>query len=189
MRKIFFVIFIISIKSFSQKHEKLDLTISEIDDLCKKESCLNFHSGGHIKSELLIKENTGEEVKINGNGYSRIKTHAYSTDSLKIKTLTLEEKKRYDESKNCKFIRADYQSKVVFENGNYDIVIAEFYYNKNELFYVKYQEINFLDKIEYIKNYNLFTFEFDRKLNEEQNLKKWIIDKNQEIIKKCITEN
>ena len=188
MRKIFFLIFLISTNSFSQKCEKLDFSISEIDNLCRKESCLIIHDlGGKIESEILTKSD-GKEVKISGNGYEGIKTHSYSADSLKIKTLTVEEKKKYDESENCKFIRADYQSKVTFENGNYVSINAEFYYNRNELFYVKYQEINILDKTEYIKSYNLFTFEFDNKLNAEQNLKKWIIDQNQEIIKKCINQ-
>ena len=63
---------------------------------------------------------------------------------------------------------------------------AEFYYNRNELFYIKYKAINFVNKIEEMKYYNLFIFELEKELNENQDLKKWIIDENEKIIKECI---
>jgi hypothetical protein len=39
---------------------------------------------------------------------------------------------------------------------------AEFYYNRNELFYIKYKAINFVNKIEEMKYYNLFIFELEK---------------------------
>ena len=134
MRKIFFIIIILSLNCFSQKIEKLDFSISEIDSLCKKESCLTIRDlGGQIKAEKTIK-NDEKEIKIVGSGYGGIKTHSYFTDYLNYEKLTLDQKWKYDENKYCKFIRADYRSVINYENGTYEKVEAEFYYNRNELF-------------------------------------------------------
>ena len=76
MTKILFAIFIISLNCFSQKIGKLDFTISKIDSLCKKESCLIIHDlGGEIKAEKIIRKNDEKEVKIIGIGYGELKTH------------------------------------------------------------------------------------------------------------------
>jgi hypothetical protein len=188
MQKLFFLFFLISFNCFSQKIEKLDFSISEIDSLCKKESCLIIHDlGGGIKAEKTIKKNAEKEIKVIGNGYGGIKTHSYFTDSLNYKKLSLKEKRKYDESKYCKFIRADYHRIINYEDGTYEKVEAEFYYNRNELFYIKYKVINYENNINNVKYYNLFIFNIEKELNENQDLKKWIIDENEEIIKKCIT--
>ena len=104
------------------------------------------------------------------------------------KKLSLNEKKKYDERKYCKFLRADYQRIINYEDGTYEKVNAEFYYNQNELFYIKYKVLNFENNVENVKYHNLFVSELEKELIENQDLRKWIIDKNEEIIKKCITE-
>lgn len=189
MRKIFFLFFILSLNCFSQKIEKLDFTISEIDSLCKKENCLSIHDlGGEIKAEKIIRRNAEKEIKIIGSGYGGIKPHSYFTDSLNYEKLNLKEKRKYNVGKYCKFIRADYSSVINYEDGTYQKVEFKFYYNQNELFYVKYKESSFENKIEKVKYYNLFVSELEKMSVENQYLREWIIDKNEEIIKKCITE-
>jgi hypothetical protein len=189
MRKLFFLFFLISFNCFSQKICKLDFSISEIDGLCKKESCLIiFDLGGKIESEKIKNRNAEKEIKIIGKGYDRIQPHSYFTDSLNYKKLTQTEKRNYDDSKHCKFIRADSQSTINYEDGTYEKINAEFYYNRNEFFYIKYKVLNFENKIENIRYFNLFIYELEKELNENQDLKKWITDKNEEIIKKCISE-
>lgn len=178
-----------TLNSFSQKIEKLDFSISEIDSLCEKGSCLIIHDlGGGIEAEKTIKKDTGKEIKIIGSGYCGIKPHSYFTEPLNYDKLTPKEKRKYEESKYCKFIRADYKSDINYEDGTYTKVETKFYYNRNELFYIKYKELNFDNKIENVKYYNLFAFELDKDLIENQYLKNWIINKNEEIIKKCISE-
>ena len=41
--------------------------------------------------------------------------------------MTLDQKRKYEENKYCKFIRADYRSVINYENGTYEKVEAEFY--------------------------------------------------------------
>ncbi len=186
MRKIFFLIFIISFNCFSQKIGKLDFSISEIDNLCKEESCLIIQDLGNIiKAEKITKRNTEKEIKTIGSGYTVIKTHFYSSDYLNYEKLTLNEKKRYDERKYCKLIRADYQEIINYEDGSNMKVNAEFYYNRDELFYIMYKVLDFDNNIENAKYYNLFVFEIEKELNENQDLKKWIINQNEAIVKIC----
>ena len=189
MRKLFFLIFLISFNCFSQKICNLDFSIFEIDSLCKKESCLIIRDlGGKIESEKIKNRNAEKEIKIVGKGNHGIQTHSYFTDSLNYKKLTQTEKRFYNENKHCKFIRADYHSVINYEDGTYDKVNAEFYYDRNELFYINYKEVNFENKVENVKYYNLFVSELEKELIANQDLRKWIIGKNEEIIKKCITE-
>jgi hypothetical protein len=189
MRKLFFLFFLISFNCFSQKISKLDFTISEIDSLCKKESCIIIHDfGGEIKAEKLIKKNTETEIKIIGSGYGGIKPHSYQAVALNYEKLTPEEKRRNDKVKYCQLIRADYNSVINYEDGTYHKVKAEFYYSQNELFYIKYKELDFDNKIENTTYYDFFLTELEKELNENQYLKKWIKDTNEEIVKKCIIE-
>jgi hypothetical protein len=189
MRKLFFLIFLTSFNCFSQKNCNLDFSISEIDSLCKKESCLIIQDlGGKIEVEKIKNRDTEKEIRVIGKGYGGIQTHSYFSDFLNYKKLTQTEKRNYNESKHCKFIRADYRSTINYEDGTYEKVNAEFYYNRNELFYIKYKELNFENNIENVRYYNLFVFELEKELKENQDLRKWIVGKNEEIIKKCITE-
>lgn len=185
MNKTTILLFFISLHVASQKKLNLDYSISEIDSLSKKESCLIIHDfGGSIKAEKRITSNNKKETKIIvGNGYAGIKVHSYFTDSIGYASLSRNEKKYYDIKKTCKYIRADYNAIINYEDGTFNKRSTYFYYDKNELFYIEYKESN-LDNNKFEKtHYSLFVFEFDDKLKDNQNLKNWILKKNKEIVK------
>lgn len=185
INKITIILFLISLHVASQKKLNLDYSISEIDSLSKKESCLIIHDlGGIIKAEKRIASNNIKETKIIvGDGYGGIKVHSYFTDSLGYASLSRNEKKYYDNKKTCKFIRADYNAIINFEDGTFNKMSTYFYYDKNELFYIEYNESDFDDNKLVKTHYSLFVFEFDDKLKDNQNLKNWILEKNKEIVK------
>jgi hypothetical protein len=185
MNKITILLFFISLHVASQKKLNLDYSISEIDSLSKKESCLIIHDlGGSIKAEKRIASNNIKETKIIvGNGYGGIKTHAYFTDSIGYASLSRNEKKYYDNKKTCKFIRADYNAIINFEDGTFYKESTYFYYDKNELFYIEYNESDFDDNKLVKTHYSLFVFEFDDKLKNREDLKNWILEKDKEIVK------
>jgi hypothetical protein len=187
MNKILLLLFLETVNSFSQKIGKLEFSITEIDSLSKLESCLVYSDlGSGINAE--INDKSGKLITT-GSGYEGIDPHFYFTDSLHYKTLNLKGKRFYDNRKTCKLIRADCKSKVVFDNGTFDEVNAKFYYNKNELFFVKYQSQQIVGKKdENVFVENFFYVDVEKKLLKNDNLKKWIISKNEEIIKHCITD-
>ena len=185
INKITILLFFISLHVASQKKLNLDYSISEIDSLSKKESCLIIHDlGGSIKAEKRTTSNTKKETKIIvGDGHEGIKMHSYFTDSIGYASLSRNEKKYYDIKKTCKYIRADYNSIIKYEDGTFNKRSTYFYYDKDELFYIEYNESNFDDNKLVKTHYSLFVFEFDEKLKDDQNLKNWILEKNKEIVK------
>ncbi|HEU4789597.1 MAG TPA: hypothetical protein VFS71_07940, partial [Flavobacterium sp.] len=106
---------------------------------------------------------------------------------LKTENLSKKELKNYNEDQNCKLLRADYDSKIDFEDGTFNKISVKFYYNKNQLFYVKYQEQTKYDKVNENETYHNFFFaDIDKEFNENEDLKKWILNQNAEIVKKCV---
>ena len=187
MNKLVLLISLMTLNVFSQKIEKLEFSISEIDSLSKNESCLIIHDlGGKIEAQKVTK-NLEKEIQTSGIEYFSIKPHSYLTEILKTENLSQKELRNYNQDQNCKLLRADYDSKIDFEDGTFNKINVKFYYNKNQLFYVKYQEQNKNDKVNETEiNHNFFLVDIDKEFIENEDLKKWILNQNKEIVKKCV---
>jgi hypothetical protein len=187
MNKLALLLFLIALNIFSQKNENLEFSISEIDSISKNESCLIIYDfGGKIEAQKATK-NLGKDIQISGIGYFSIKPHSYLTEILKTENLSKKELRNYNEDQNCKLIRADYDSEINFEDGTFNKITMKFYYNKNQLFYVKYQEQTKYDKVNENEIYhNFFFVDFDKEFSKNEDLKKWILNQNTEIVKKCV---
>lgn len=187
MNKLVLLISLMTLNVFSQKNEKLEFSISEIDSLSKNESCLIIHDlGGKIEAQKVTK-NLEKEIQTSGIGYFSIKPHSYLTEILKTENLSQKELRNYNQDQNCKLLRADYDSKIDFEDGTFNKINVKFYYNKNQLFYVKYHEQNKNDKFNETEiNHNFFLVDIDKEFIENEDLKKWILNQNKEMVKKCV---
>jgi NADPH-dependent 7-cyano-7-deazaguanine reductase QueF-like protein len=171
MEKIIFFLLFINF-CFSQNEK---LSIEKIDSICNANGTY-----GRMKGDINV---INENNEIIGSGGTSIKTYLNYYNQEYYNNLTREEKKRYNKEKDSELIKADFNQNILYSNNNQESIFAEFYYYKNQLFYLK---------IRVNKNDNIYTFtlnqsEFESK-NEIKNelgldLKKWGTEKNIEILK------
>lgn len=128
MYKLIFL-FLITNYCFSQQKE---LTISQIDSIC------TIHQNyGFIDNQYTISNEKKENI---GNGYFELKTYIFPKKEIifedEPKTEELVEKVVSEIEKN-QLIKGTCSAKNKYNNSDKSEVNCEFYYNKNELFYVK----------------------------------------------------
>lgn len=144
-----FLLCLTSVVCFSQEMEKPNFSITQIDSLSKNESCFKiFDYRNKIHVEKIVSES---KSKIIGEGYGGWKINAHFNDSLNYKKLSIEEKKKYDDKNTCLIIRADYSSLVNYNDGIIEKEVIYFYFNQDDIFYVKYLKDNFSVSFPYSK--------------------------------------
>jgi len=126
-----------------------------------------------------------ENIEI-GSGHYSITPHFYSTDTLHYSKLSAKEKRIYDESRYCKLQRADYKSIIDYQDQTSSKVNVQLYYDRDILFYVKYEEDSTNGTIDTIIFHHFFYADINSELAKNPDLKHWIADLNQEIIRKCL---
>lgn len=157
---------------FSQGKE---LSVFQIDSIC-------LVNGRYGIADAKIKiEN--EKNEIIGSGGSSIKTYLNYYNQEYYNNLTREEKKRFIKEKDSELIRADYNENISYRNSNQENIFAQFYYYKNQLFYLKLK----IKKNDIVLNFSLNQTEIEdeKEVDNELGLelKKWITEKNLEILK------
>ena len=171
MKKIFCFLLFINF-CFSQGNE---LSISEIDSICT----LNGRYG-IADAKIKVMNEKNEEI---GFGGSSTKTYLNYYNQEYYKNLSREDKKRYNREKDSELIRADFNENISYNNNNQESKFAQFYYYKNQLFYLKLKIL----KNDVVSYYMLNWSEIESKEETENQLslelKKWIVEKNLEILK------
>ena len=128
MKKIIFFLLFVNF-CFSQNEK---LSISQIDSIC------TIHQNyGFIDNHYTISSEKKENI---GNGYFELKTYIFPKEEIVFndepKTEELVEK-IVSEIKKNQLIIGTCSAKNKYNNSDKSEVSCEFYYNKNELFYVK----------------------------------------------------
>jgi hypothetical protein len=170
MKKILFFLLFANF-CFSQDNK---LSISEIDSICSANGEYGI-ADGKIKIE-------NEKNEVIGFGGSSIKTYLNYFNQEYYNKLSREEKKRYNKEKDSEIIRADYSEGISYKNSNQENIFAQFYYHKDQLFYLKLK-IKKNDTVLYF-SLNQIEIENEKEIKNELGLelKKWIIEKNLEIL-------
>ena len=193
--KIILFILLITFSTFSQNCKKLEFTIAEIDSLSRSESYLkNFDWGGRVESEKKTNNTNKENYIVKGTGYIAIEPYYYFLDFEYYNKLSTKQKRFYNDSKCYKLLKVNYEEKIVYEDGTYDYLKVYFYYDNEELFFIKIEEkikdLNIEEKKiymeEYISNLNNKTI---NEFNFCNNINNWIKEQNKDIIEKCINKN
>lgn len=152
MKKLFLFLLFTTF-SFSQEKE---LTISQIDSICKINESYGFKIG-HFELENDKKENIGK-------GHYEIKTFIFpKKDTIFNYKPTSDDVIK--EIKNNKLIKAIYISNVYRTNLEESTIYCELYYSKSNLFYVKIV----LSKS--IPNKDTITENFEFKINKKSKIK------------------
>lgn len=172
----------ISFSTFSQKTDRLEFSVSQIDSLSMQESCFKiFDFGGRIQSE---KEYLNEKTKTVGSGYGGWKIQAFFNDSLYYNSLSKKEKRVYDDEKTCRLIRADYSSFLEFDDGSSEKEKVLFYFSNNEVFYIKYESDSISKNAHKESTYHNFFFsDIESELASNKALKEELVKKKNEIVK------
>lgn len=170
MKKILFFLLFANF-CFSQDNE---LSVSEIDSICKA-------NGRYAIADAKIKvENKKNEII--GSGGSSTKTYLNYYNQEYYNSLSREEKKRYNREKDSELIRADYTENISYKNSNQENIFAQFYYYKDQLFHLKLK----IKKNDIVLNFSLNQTEIENEKEVKNELglelKKWIIEKNLEIL-------
>jgi hypothetical protein len=171
MKKIIFILLFVNF-CFSQ-NEKLSIT--KIDSICNANETY-----GRMKGDINVKN---EKNEIIGSGESSIKTYLNYYNQEYYNNLTREEKKKYNKEKDSELIKANFSQNILFYNNIQESIFGEFYYYKNQLFYLKLK----ITKNDIVYNYilNESELESEKEIKNELGLelKKWINEKNLEILK------
>lgn len=162
--------------------EKLEFSVSEIDSLSKLVSCFKISDyGDKIQS---VREYSNEKTKTIGSGYEGRKIQVFFNDSLHYNSLNRIEKRKYDDKKTCRLIRADYSSSVSFENGSSEREKVFLYFSNDTIFYIKYERNSLSkDKINETVCHNFFFSDIHTELADNKSLEKDLVNKKNEIIK------
>ena len=171
MRKIIFFLLFVNF-GFSQNER---LSITEIDSICDKNGIY-----GRMKGAINVKNENNEII---GSGGTSIKTYLNYYNQEYYNNLNREEKKRYNKEKDSELIKANFSQNILYYNNIQESIIGEFYYYKNQLFYLKLKITK--NDIVYYYILNESELESEKEIKNELGLelKKWINEKNLEILK------
>jgi len=154
---------------FSQNER---LSISKIDSICEANGTY-----GTTESDIKVSN------EIIGSGGSSTKTYLNYYNQEYYNSLSREEKKRYNKEKDSELIKANFSQNILYYNNIQESIFGEFYYYKNQLFYLKLK----ITKNDIVYNYilNESELESEKEIKNELGLelKKWINEKNLEILK------
>lgn len=155
--------------------QNVKLSISKIDSICTA-------NGRYVIADAKIKVEN-EKNEIIGSGGSSTKTYLNYYNQEYYNNLTREEKKRYNKEKDSELIKANFSQNILYYNNIQESIFGEFYYYKNQLFYLKLK----ITKNDIFYNYilNESELESEKEIKNELGLelKKWINEKNLEILK------
>ncbi|MFB9080911.1 hypothetical protein ACFFLS_22450 [Flavobacterium procerum] len=165
-----------------------EFSIQQIDSICEIKD-YKLVSKGMTGAEMKI-ESPGKATEIIlGKGTFSYTIHLFHFDEAYYNSLTRKEQNKYNFSKKTRLLKAEYSSGLFYENGFGEITKGEFYYFKDALFHVKIKlarrEKN---KKDTIQEFDLSIAELNNSNTIENilsmNLKNWITEQSDKIIKK-----
>ncbi|MFK7004569.1 hypothetical protein BWK63_09025 [Flavobacterium covae] len=180
----FLLILFITKFCYSQSENEL---IKKIDSIAEIKGKYGISEGSINSTIEIVPSKKNKKSKIfNGQGGHSTTTYINYLDEEYYKTLSNEQKRKY--IRKFELIKGKYHQAISYENSYNENIWSEFYYQNNQLFYIKIKtirnEANKKDEIEY--------FEYSiEKLQDAKSIKNkflfdvqsWIKEKNQEILK------